>query len=86
MGSYQRSLLMILVMCGLAARGGSSGGGGNAQPPPPPPPPPPPSGNVNIDNPTLVTADNNAVAPGDTLTLVWSDEFDGDIDDVEMPP
>ena len=77
MGSNKQSWLMIVVMCGLAACGGSSsGGGGNSQPTPPPPPPPPPSGNVNIDNPTLVTADNNAVSPGDALTLVWSDEFD----------
>jgi len=33
--------------------------------------------NLNIDDPTLVVADNAAVAPGETLTLVWSDEFDG---------
>jgi beta-glucanase (GH16 family) len=33
--------------------------------------------NLNISNPTLVLADNNAVAPGETLTLVWSDEFNG---------
>lgn len=32
--------------------------------------------NVNIDDPTLVIADNDAVSPGDTLTLVWQDEFD----------
>ncbi len=54
------------------------GGGGSdsmAVAPPPPPPPPPPPTNVNIDNPTLTIADNNVVSPGDTLTLVWSDEF-----------
>ena len=33
--------------------------------------------NKNIDNPTLSIADNNQVSPGDTLTLVFSDEFDG---------
>ncbi|MDH3416739.1 MAG: glycoside hydrolase family 16 protein [Gammaproteobacteria bacterium] len=67
--------LSILITVGLAACGGGGGGGNN--PPPPPPPPPPPTGdNVNINNPTLVTADNSAVSPGDTLTLVWSDEFD----------
>lgn len=58
-----------------------SGGGGSPPPvasPPPPPPPPPPAAvvNVNIDNPTLTEVDNFDVSPGDTLTLVWSDEFD----------
>jgi beta-glucanase (GH16 family) len=33
--------------------------------------------NTNIDNPTLVTVENDEVSPGDTLTLVFSDEFDG---------
>ncbi|MEM7431879.1 MAG: family 16 glycosylhydrolase [Pseudomonadota bacterium] len=33
--------------------------------------------NININNPTLTVASNFAVSPGDTLTLVWSDEFDG---------
>lgn len=48
-------------------------------PPPPAPPPPPPAAqdNRNIGNPTLQRVDNDAVSPGDTLTLVWSDEFDG---------
>ena len=36
-----------------------------------------PSINFNIDNPQLVTAINYAVSPGDNLSLVWSDEFDG---------
>ncbi len=36
-----------------------------------------PQTNVNINNPTLTIASNFAVSPGDTLTLVWSDEFDG---------
>ncbi len=33
--------------------------------------------NVNIDNPTLIVADNTPVAPGGEMRLVWSDEFDG---------
>ena len=33
--------------------------------------------NLNINNPTLVVTDNDEVAPGETLTLVWSDEFNG---------
>ncbi len=67
-------LLFFLLTAGMAACGGSGGGGNNT---PPPNPPPPPSGdNVNIPNPALVTVDNSAVSPGDTLTLVWSDEFD----------
>jgi len=37
----------------------------------------PPQNNVNINNPTLTVASNEEVSPGDTLTLVWSDEFDG---------
>ncbi|MDH3952563.1 MAG: hypothetical protein OEV03_00020 [Gammaproteobacteria bacterium] len=32
--------------------------------------------NVNIDNPTLTEVDNFDVSTGDTLMLVWSDEFD----------
>ncbi len=32
---------------------------------------------MNIPNPTLTVADNSPVEPGDTLVLVWSDEFDG---------
>ena len=36
-----------------------------------------PQSNVNIDNPTLVVENNNEVSPGDSLTLVWSDEFNG---------
>ncbi len=37
----------------------------------------PPQSNVNIGNPTLTAANNNAVSAGGALTLVWSDEFDG---------
>ena len=37
----------------------------------------PTQSNQNISNPTLTLEQNFAVSPGDTLTLVWSDEFDG---------
>ena len=62
-------ILLTIVACG---------GGGDSGPPPvtSPPPMPEPTPNVNIDNPTLTVATNNEVSPGDTLTLVWSDEFD----------
>jgi len=69
MKTSKQLLPSILMTVGLAACGG---GGDN----PPPPPPPLTGDNVNINNPTLVTAHNSAVSPGDTLTLVWSDEFD----------
>ncbi len=36
-----------------------------------------PQSNSNIPNPTLVVSENAEVSPGDTLSLVWSDEFDG---------
>ena len=72
------SLLIAIGIC-LSACGGGGGNGGQstANPPPAPPPAPPPTGNINIDNPTLTVANNNDVSPGDTLTLVWNDEFDG---------
>ncbi|MEL7186162.1 MAG: glycoside hydrolase family 16 protein, partial [Pseudomonadota bacterium] len=38
----------------------------------------------NISNPTLIVADNNEVSPGDTLTLVWSDEFNASQLDPEV--
>jgi len=73
---FVRVALLVLSALSFAA----CGGGGGTPPPvasPPPPPPPPSTGaNVNIDNPTLTEVDNFAVSPGDTLTLVWSDEFD----------
>jgi beta-glucanase (GH16 family) len=74
-----RLAFLLLTAISLSACGG--GGGGSSPPvasPPPPPPPPPPAAvvNVNIDNPTLEVADNFDVSPGDTLTLVWGDEFD----------
>ena len=65
------SVLLTIAACG--------GGGSDPAPVVTPPPPPvvtPPPPNVNIDNPTLTIADNNEVSPGDTLTLVWGDEFD----------
>ena len=37
----------------------------------------PPQTNQNIANPTLETPATFEVRPGDALTLVWSDEFDG---------
>ena len=73
--SIEMRLLLIPIALGLAAcSGGGSGSGGRSVVAPPPPPPP--GDNVNIDDPTLVTADNFAVSPGDSLTLVWHDEFD----------
>ncbi len=48
-------------------------------PPPPPAPAPAPttpgSSNQNINNPVLTEANNLPVSPGDSLQLVWSDEF-----------
>lgn len=74
----KRVLVLAAMLAGVAACGGGGGDTVVNNPPPAPPPPPPPVivDNVNIPNPTLVTADNFAVSPGDTLTLVWSDEFD----------
>ena len=43
-----------------------------------------PQSNQNITNPTLTVADNFEVSPGDTLTLVWSDEFDSAALDPEV--
>jgi len=43
----------------------------------------PPQDNENIPNPTLVVFDNAPVAPGDELTLVWEEEFDGERIDPE---
>lgn len=76
MTGLKSCFVMALLTAGLAACGGGGGGSAPANPPPTPPPPPPAGGNTNINNPTLVTADNFAVSPGDALTLVWSDEFD----------
>ena len=76
----QRPLVLAALATILSACGGGGGGGGGNMPPtnpPPPPPPPPAATNVNISNPTLTVANNDDVSPGDALTLVWSDEFDG---------
>ena len=43
-----------------------------------------PQGNVNINNPTLESPETFPVSPGDELTLVWSDEFDGAALDPEV--
>ena len=48
-----------------------------------PPAPSGPQGNQNISDPTLTIAENFSVSPGDTLTLIWSDEFDGESLDPE---
>ena len=77
MQSKISSRLILMVIAALVTAC-SSGGGGSS---PPVNEPDPPGGggqsNVNIDDPTLVVALNDAVSEGDTLTLVWSDEFDG---------
>jgi beta-glucanase (GH16 family) len=71
---------MFAVLMGTLLVATACGGGGGSDGPvvtvPPPTTPPIQPGNVNISNPTLTTADNNEVSPGDSLTLVWADEFD----------
>ena len=76
--SGRAAVLLLALLAGIHGCGGGGNGQPEFQPPPNPPPPPPPAGqtNVNIDNPTLTVAVNSPVAPGDALTLVWSDEFD----------
>ena len=80
MNGFSKGFLGVSFLLVTAASRFACGGGGDSAPPiaspPPPPPPPPPAANVNITNPTLTVADNFDVSPGDTLTLVWSDEFD----------
>ncbi len=76
-----RLIALLAALAGLAACGGGSSSppappSNLPQPTPLPNPPPPAPTNVNIDNPTLTTADNSPVSPGDTLQLVWSDDFD----------
>ena len=75
----------LLLGIFLSGCGGSGSSGNNESPSPPPvtvtppPPPPPPEPiNVNIDNPTLTVELNEPITPGGTMTLVWSDEFDGE--------
>ncbi len=80
MNQRHTGFLRVAFLLLTAISVGACGGGGGSSPPvvspPPPPPPPTPTGNVNISDPTLTVADNFAVSPGDTLTLVWGDEFD----------
>lgn len=71
------TILLVVAACG----GGGSDVSVEVMPPPvadpPPPVTPPPTGNINVTNPILTVANNSAVSAGDSLTLVWSDEFDG---------
>ena len=74
------SSIVILTAVAAVMTACSSGGGGGSTPPPVDDPDPPgggPQSNVNIDDPTLTVALNNEVSDGDSLTLVWSDEFNG---------
>ena len=72
------TVLLTVIGTTVSACGGAGGNGSRAvADPPPAPPPAPPSTNVNIDDPTLIVANNDDVSPGDELTLVWNDEFDG---------
>lgn len=75
-----RAILRAVIATAFLLTTACGGGGDSAppatSPPPPPPPPPPAAVNVNISNPTLTVANNSPVSPGDTLTLVWNDEFD----------
>ena len=76
-GQGIRRVILFVSALLFSACGGGGGSGGSVPPvASPPPPPPPASVNVNISSPTLTVAENSAVSPGDTLTLVWSDEFD----------
>lgn len=70
-----RKPLLLVTLLTISACGG--GDGNNSNTPPVVVPPPATAGNVNIPNPTLAVANNNAISPGDTLNLTWSDEFDG---------
>jgi beta-glucanase (GH16 family) len=73
---FARLAFPLVAAFTLSACGGSGSSPPVASPPPPPPPPPAAVENVNIDNPNLTAVDNFDVSPGDTLTLVWADEFD----------
>jgi beta-glucanase (GH16 family) len=86
MKTDRRTAAVILAAASLAmsACGGGGGNGGGANNPPPPPPPPPTQINVNINNPTLIVANNSPVTPGGALNLVWSDEFNAAQLDPEM--
>jgi len=76
-GGLATAAAAVLVAC-------SGGGGGSHKTITVPGPGGAPQSNVNISNPTLVTADNSEVSPGDTLTLVWSDEFGGAVLDPQI--
>lgn len=67
--------IMVAAVAGLLSA--CSGGGGGETVDIPDSGGVPPQSNVNIGNPTLVVALNDAVSEGDTLSLVWSDEFNG---------
>lgn len=73
---FRAPALIGSIILTIAACGGGGGGGGSDGPEVIITPPPAPTGNVNSNNPTLTLASNNAVSPGDNLTLVWADEFD----------
>ena len=81
---FRHHLSAVAVSLVVAACGGS----GQQLPPVitsnPPPTTPPPTINVNISNPSLLSLDNSAIAPGGALNLVWSDEFDASQLDPEI--
>jgi beta-glucanase (GH16 family) len=77
--AFQRCAVPLTAVFLVSA---CSGGGQPAPPPevepaPPVPSPELPQSNQNISNPTLHIPATFEVSPGDALTLVWSDEFDG---------
>ena len=83
--SLSVSSLAVCLLLGilLSGCGGSGSSGDTDSPSPPPvavtPPPLPPEPiNVNIDDPALTVEFNEPIAPGGSMTLVWSDEFDSE--------
>ena len=74
MSRFCTSSVAIVCAALLVACSGGSGGSDSGTPASGGESPPT---NVNIDDPTLVIAENNEVSPGDELTLVWGDEFNG---------
>lgn len=82
MRDLQRYTLTMVACLFVSACGGS--GDGPAITMDPPPVVVPPATNVNISNPILTVLDNDVIAPGGSLNLVWSDEFDGAQLDPEM--
>lgn len=79
---------VLLVLCAVGALGGCLDNGADGQlldsVDVAPPLAVPPQDNVNGTDPTLTLLDNEPVEVGDTLQLVWSDEFDGDQLDPEV--